>query len=407
MVIELLIILTTALWSAPLLSEMPAGTVLPEIFSSKQQPSSFDVTIFKDKHPNHSHHEDTPLTAVKHRHVITIFVHGTLFPIPSLAAAQEWAGERFKKDGHPSSYATLIRERSILRNQPIGPVGIHPVSPQWSATASGAQLLGWLLQEMYRLLPQDAFALVHPYTFGWDGSLNQNRRREQAKELLQAITTLSSEYRLRYPNEDIEFIVLAHSHGGNVALHMADWAEKKPHTLIDHLFIFGTPVHGDTQHLAVSPLFKNVYNIHSSGDFIQVADVVSTKKYVPARVFKHDSVLTSSAVKQIQVEVGTYHPNHSELWFFRRPEVIFFRASIPTNPFPIAAFTPLMLHEIKKTSPHEHFLKFSFDIHLGDLNLSLTPFSDYWKGELVRLHQYKNRFDLTALCNKLPFIQNE
>lgn len=406
MIVELLIILTTALWTAPLLCEMPAGVALPEIFSIKQQNNPFDVTISKDKSPKQVQ-EDTPLTIVKHRHIITIFVHGTLFPIPSLTAAQEWAGERFKKNGHPASYSDLIRERSILRNQPIGPIGMHSVSPEWSANATGAQLLGWLLQEMYRLLPKEDFALVHPFTFGWDGSLNQNRRREQAKDFLKKTSELFTEYRLRYPHEDVEIVILAHSHGGNVALHMADWVDTKSPFFIDHLFMFGTPVHGDTQNLVISPLFKNVYNIHSSGDFIQIADVVSTTKYVPARVFKNATVLASAAVKQVQVEVGSYHPNHSELWFFRRPDVIFFRSSIPTSPLPIAAFTPLLLHEIKKTSKNEHFLKLFLDIELGNLHVSLSPFLDYWQGDLVRLHQYKSRFDFTTLFSKLPLIQNE
>lgn len=407
MIIELIIILTTALWTTPLLCTIPEGGTLPQIFSIKQQPESFGVTIFKDKNQTYDHCKEKTLTAVQHRHVVTIFVHGTLFPIPSLAAAQEWAGERLKKNGHPATYTDLIRDRGILRNQPIGPIGMHPVSPEWSINATGSQLLAFFLQEMYKLLPQENFALVHPYTFGWDGSLNQSRRLEQAKDLLQGINNLYEEYHKRFPQEDIEVIVLAHSHGGNVALHMADWVNQNTKAFIDHLFIFGTPVHGDTQHLATSSLFKNVYNIHSSGDFIQIADIVSTKKYVPARIFKHEGVLTCPNVKQVQVEVGSYNPSHSELWFFKRPEVIFFRESFPTNPLPIAAFTPIILHQIQKTAKDELFLKLIINVESCILHFNVTPFLDYSKNELTRFKQYKSQFDVTTLFSNLPLIQNE
>ncbi len=382
--------------------------MLVEILSAGKQPLCFDGKITREYGEFlDGKGKGKSLTTVKHRHVLAIFVHGTLFPVPSLTAVQEWAGERLKKDGHPSGYIDLLRDKGVLRNQPIGPMGLHPVLSCWSATANGAQLLGWLIQEMYRLLPTEEFATVHPYTFGWDGSLSLERRKLQAKDLLLALESLVAEHQRKHIHDQVEVMVLAHSHGGNVALHMADWVSSIPKIQIDHLFTFGTPIHGDTQHHAVSSLFKNVYNVHSSGDFVQVADIVSTKKYMPARVFSHAGALSSPKVKQILVEIGSYSPNHCELWFFRRPEVLFFRAGLPIAPLPVAAFTPLILREIKKSAGVEHFLKLNIAPNKGNLQVCLVPFQNYWKDELVKFHQYESRFDFSKLYNQLPLILKE
>lgn len=404
--VELLLLITAVFGTSPLFCSVPSGARLAEIFSVKPQSSFFNAKVVKERN-QFEQGEGKPLAIVKHRHVLAIFVHGTLFPVPNLTAVQEWAGERLKKDGHPLGYIDLLRDKGVLRHQPIGPIGLHPVAPSWSPTANGAQLLGWLMQEMYGLLPSEERAIVYPYTFGWDGALSLERRKFQAKDLLAGLESLVVEHQRLHPHEHVETMILAHSHGGNVALHMADWIIGVPKVHIDHLFMLGTPMHGDTQHHATSPLFKNVYNIHSSGDYVQVADILSTKKYVPARVIKHEAVLSSPKVKQILVEVGSYSPNHGELWFFRRPDVIFFRAGLPSAPIPVAAFVPLILREIKKTTGSEHFLKLTIDPSKGSLQVCLVPFQNYWNNELVKFHQYESRFDFSTLYSQLPIILNE
>lgn len=406
MFVELLLLLVAVSSTSPLFCAEPASATLADFFSVKQQPIDFGVKITQEQNQLLLA-EDKSLTIAKRRHVLVVFVHGTLFPVPSLTAVQEWAGERLKKNGHPSSYVDLLRDNGVLRHQPIGDHGLHSVTSAWSATASGAQLLGWLMQEMYNLLPGAERAVVYPYTFGWDGTLSLERRMSQAKDLLTALESLVVDHKKKYPLELVETIVLAHSHGGNVALHMADWVIGQPKVRIDHLFTFGTPVHGDTQLHATSELFGNVYNVHSRGDFVQIADIISTKKYLPARVFNHESILTSSKVKQVLVEVDSYSPNHTELWFFCRPEVLFFRASLPTAPLPVAAFMPLILHELKKTTHAEHFLKLGIHPSKSKLSLNLVPFQNYAKNELVKFHQYESSFDFSTLYSQLPLILKE
>jgi hypothetical protein len=406
MVIELIFLVTTTLFVSPALCVAPTGTAIADFFSARQPSSDFNAKITKGQSQS-ANLESRPLVMVKHKHVIAVFIHGTLFPVPSLSAMQEWAEEKIKKDRPALSYFDLLRNKSVLRNQPIGPIGLHPVLPLWSQAATGAQLISWVYQQMYHLLPRQEYALVHPYTFGWDGSLNLMRRKAQAGQLLAALEALVFEQRQKYPHDDVEIVVLAHSHGGNVALHMADWAGNYSKIKIDHLLMFGTPIHGDTHHLPASDLFKNVYNFHSQGDYIQVADILSTKKYVPARVFSDKQVVESSKVKQVLVEVGSYAPNHSEFWFFRRPSVFFYRSSLPIAPMPIVAFAPLILHELRKTRGDEHFVKLHLNPGIHGLSLCVVPFQDYWKETLVQLHQYENNFDYSSLLSQLPLIKNE
>jgi hypothetical protein len=405
-IIELVLFATTVFLSSPFLCAVPVGMVDLGIFSAKQRSANFNAKIV-DGNKLGVHDKDKPLTIVKHKHVLVVFIHGTLFPVPSLSAMQEWAESRLKRDAHNMSYLDLLRDKSIFRHQPIGPIGLHSVLPALSSTASGAELISWFFQEMYKLLPNNEFALVHPFTFGWDGSLSLSRRKEQAKVLLEALYKTYTALKYTYPFEDFEIVIEAHSHGGNLALHMADWVSEAQKFKIDHLFIFGTPIHGDTQHLPASPLFKNVYNFHSEGDFIQVADIVSTNKYMPARVFADKIVLASLNVKQVVVEIGSYSPNHSELWFFRRPSVLFFRAGLPIAPLPVAAFVPLFLYQLKKTKNSEHFLKLFLEPVDRDMRVCLVPFQDYWNDTLMQLHQYQNHFDFSQIRKQLPLIQNE
>lgn len=407
MIIELLFLATSTLFATPFLYADPTVAGISDFFSRKQQSVDFDVKIIPGK-KTVSDSENRLLAMVKHKHVLAVFVHGTLFPVPSLSAMHEWAERKIKKNGPVYSYFDLLRNKSVLRNQPIGAIGLHPVLPEWTQAATGAQLVSWFFQEMYQLLPKNEYALVHPYTFGWDGSLNLERRKIQARQLLLSLERLVIEYKKKFPLEDIETMILAHSHGGNVALHMADWAAELASKIrIDHLLMFGTPIHGDTQHLAVSDLFRHVYNFHSEGDFIQVADVLSTKKYVPTRVFSDRRVVEDCKVKQVLVEVGSYAPNHSEFWFFRRPDVFFYRSGLPIAPLPVVAFAPLILHELKKTDARENFIKLLLNPGSNGVKVSIIPFQDYWNDSLVQLHQYENKFDYSSLLKQLPLIKNE
>jgi len=102
------------------------------------------------------------------------------------------------------------------------------------------------------------------YVFGWSGALSSEDRKNAAKKLL--------EWMLEHSNE--EFVLIGHSHGGNVLLNLAEIVherEKIPFT-IQKLVLLACPVQKETAHLITSMLFQKVYSLYSSKDFAQICD---------------------------------------------------------------------------------------------------------------------------------------
>ena len=56
--------------------------------SSKQDLGKVASSVMQDNH------RVPAMTLDRQRHLLIIFVHGTIFPVPSLSAMQEWAGNR-------------------------------------------------------------------------------------------------------------------------------------------------------------------------------------------------------------------------------------------------------------------------------------------------------------------------
>lgn len=395
--------------ACPLIGATPMYDVVADFFSARNQALPFDMFVVKKVGGGSSaQNKGIALTQGKQRHVLMIFVHGTLFPFPSFSAVQEWAGEVFKNNATATDYMRIMRDHGFLRYQPIGPLGLHPVGSAVAEGSTSAQVLTWFLQEMYNVLsPGQGQIVVHGFTFGWDGLLSSDRRKMQSYDLYSSLGKLVADFKRNVACDELEVVILAHSHGGNVALHMADWFNEVPSFFVDDLITFGVPIDAELQAKALSPIFKNVSNFHSNGDFVQIADVISTKKYVPARVYKDAKITESPRIKQVQIEVADFLPNHGELWFFGKSDSIFFRQNFPIAPLPVAAFTPLILHELRKVAPSEHYLKLKLDVNKEKIHVALIPFLDYSSNKLIQLHQYQDQFDFSALSRKLPRILNE
>ena len=112
----------------------------------------------------------------------------------------------------------------------------------------------------------------HFYLFGWSGKLCFKARRQAAEELYKALGTLLSDYRLKMGQEPI-LRIITHSHGGNVALLLAEiMDERQEEFTIDELILLACPVQDYTAHLTQHKAFKKIYSIYSSGDLFQVGD---------------------------------------------------------------------------------------------------------------------------------------
>ncbi len=170
--------------------------------------------------------------------IITIFVHGTFFNITKL----------------PLTYKLFYT-----------PEGFHAVKNISSSFVikSKAQLL--------ENLDAQQFQFDHFYSYGWPGSLNDKVRKQSSFLLYKKIKALIKHYEQNYKVKPL-IRVIGHSHGGNVALYLAEHAQKDVTFFIDELILLGCPVQHHTAHLTKSSRFKQIYSFHSHIDLLQVLD---------------------------------------------------------------------------------------------------------------------------------------
>lgn len=113
------------------------------------------------------------------------------------------------------------------------------------------------------------------YLFGWSGMLSIAARKKAGQQLYKALSALHAEYRAR--GEEIDFVIEAHSHGGNVALHAAFSAEAENIPfVVSELRMYGTPISAESAPGIVSPFYREVYAMSAPNDFIQCGDRFST-----------------------------------------------------------------------------------------------------------------------------------
>jgi hypothetical protein len=123
------------------------------------------------------------------------------------------------------------------------------------------------------------FPLKEFYVFGWSGKLRQQEREKAAAILHQEIITLRDQYEKKYGRTPT-IRIIAHSHGGNVALSMAkiksllrqDSEGQAPQSplIIKSLILLACPVQDRTKHLICTPMFNHVYSLYSSFDLVQI-----------------------------------------------------------------------------------------------------------------------------------------
>jgi len=107
------------------------------------------------------------------------------------------------------------------------------------------------------------------YIFSWSGSLDFEERKKAAEflysELNQQISLFKKEHGFAP-----KIRLLAHSHGGNVALNLA----LIPHNTleIDELLLLAVPVQNYNKELIASSLFKRIFSLYSTIDLPQVID---------------------------------------------------------------------------------------------------------------------------------------
>lgn len=210
-------------------------------------------------------------SAVKEKKV-TIFIHGTLPPIA----------------------ATLVRWFDL-------PLGLRPALCQSNKFIFSS--IGYTLSQA----DQKMFPIEYFYLFGWSGSLSFKAREDAAKELYHSIKNLEGEK-----------TIIAHSHGGNVALYLHKLAatDNNPNFVIERLVILATPIQEVTVNFAQASTFKKVISLYSQTDMIQILDPQGLYQETKEVVKEKSSILSKRKLPkfdntaQVRVLFNKGNPSH-------------------------------------------------------------------------------------------------
>lgn len=150
----------------------------------------------------------------------------------------------------------------------------------------------------------DLFQFEHHYAFGWSGKLSLRERKIATHDLFYSLKALSSIYQQKYGLEP-EFVLIAHSHGGNIILHLAEIQDPDGFKLhVTKAILLACPVQKHTSHLIANPMFERVYSLHSHTDIVQIMDpqgLHKTKKahtpLLSARHFDLNPKLVQAAIR--------------------------------------------------------------------------------------------------------------
>jgi len=113
------------------------------------------------------------------------------------------------------------------------------------------------------------FSLNEFYIFCWSGHFSIRERKAAAEKLYNDLLALINDYEKKYHCYPT-IRIIAHSHGGNLALHMAKIKTIISPITIKSLILLACPVQEKTMHLIDTPMFQKIYSLYSSLDIVQV-----------------------------------------------------------------------------------------------------------------------------------------
>ncbi len=186
-------------------------------------------------------------STLKEEKPLIVFIHGTLF----------------------SAYRWLVHWLDC-------PLGFAPATKQ-----GNKYFLGRIPYILHEAAP-DAFPLDSFYLYGWSGSLNFDARKKAAHKLYHELK-----------KHKRPLIVIAQSHGCNVALNLAQIAQehKDSEFVVDKLVLLACPVQEHNAHCVKSPVFKQVFSLYSTSDIMQCLD--------PQGMYKKTKELLKSSTKKV------------------------------------------------------------------------------------------------------------
>ena len=288
-------------------------------------------------------HQPTKIKQIKHpankEPWMVIFMHGSFGTMFGLMSFFEVMRDDVENSTYKKMSSHMRHDPFFHQMQPILAPGLRRLTPTFTPPSSSdtnyrcaAFPVSAAYKTLYEQIRKDQEEHYF-YTFGWSGLVSQQRRRREA---VRFYNMLQQEYN-RFLAQGItpKIRLIAHSHGGNVALNMAgidhliekglnnipdahtyadkdeckalqelhkiliELPEKKqvkhlPHQKkwdfmpvrsslrIDETILLGMPVQPETAHFFTYPFFKKIYHLYSDGDSVQRMDWVSSQRYYNA-----------------------------------------------------------------------------------------------------------------------------
>lgn len=302
---------------------------------------------------------------------VNVFVHGIVRPVATIGDMVSIAHQNVNKTRY-KHITRYVRKNSFThRTQASQGIGLIPIklkSNYDDHNGARAMVATFKKLDQHANLLYGAHIDSHElyYTYGWSGLLCYSSRQKASLFLYQKLIRLVKELKAKNLNPKIR--VLAFSHGGNVAVQMANfdpWSTLKSKLNIDELITLGMPVHRENDVLIRHPMFKKVYHFYSLGDIPQTLDFVSTdyaashRRYQARPCFEIPDKLTQIQVQFSQdiartkpftpinkYRKSSYSPSHVEMWSFGWSPQGYNRRS-PLFPFPTVAFAPYIVQALR------------------------------------------------------------
>lgn len=328
---------------------------------------------------------------------VTVFIHGTVGTSFNVLNPWKCSSETFDKNC--LSARTVKRFRSfdgMNYDQIFGPHGLTefnaPDLPVWYASR--------YVIPAYQVCSECVGVDIDIYKhalFGWTGFLHNGARKEAGYELYQALCDYRDSLVMQY-NIDPEIDIVAHSHGGNVALWLAQ-AEKeyKRGLLINTLIMLGTPMQKEMTLSIASPLFRTMVLCYSQGDSIQQRDYFSAKEGKSYQQMAHianiaDIIAQNPSLRRHDVACivnnNDQRITHTNMWLAGRSNPVL----DDLDPLPLVVFMPALvwcLDQHPKDVAHELFISDSGDscnvaLHPGHLICHTCKNSELLDGKALR-----------------------
>ncbi|UNE35800.1 hypothetical protein KG892_02140 [Vermiphilus pyriformis] len=303
---------------------------------------------------------------------IFVFVHGIMNIADHLSldlVPRIWQ-DKLECTPYAWTLEHMRQDSFFYQNQPIQGPGLVQANPE-KYGGNAIYALGQVIEQAN--LPKK-YENPQFYTFGWNGLLSHSNRYKAARNLLESLIELRHYHASQGTNA--HFHLVGYSHGGNVILNIAQAIDDTGQNLaIDEIILLGTPIHPGNTELALHDCFLKVYNLFSTGDWVQTVDGLSGTTSSSKRMFicKKDFKLPEKIV-QVKLKVTRLtksrrckppltllpavingrtpylrdnSPGHIEFWFFGWSPA-FYRCNFPFFPIPFVGWIPFLLNIIDK-----------------------------------------------------------